>query len=129
MIDTDTRRFIERLEACTLPTLDHEGHVRTAWFLSVQHPLSRVLELLPPLLRRYAASKGHPEIYHETVTFAFACLIHERVALGRRRSWTEFKADHPDLLDSALLERYYDADVLTSADARRSFVFPAASDR
>ena len=128
-VDDETRDFVAALDACTLPVLDHVGHVRAAWSCSMQWPLPRVLEELPAKLKRYAASKGQPGIYHETVTYAFACLIHERVVRAGDHTWPEFLRENRDLLDSRLLTRYYDESVLDSEAARHHFVFPAPTTR
>lgn len=126
-VDAETEAFVASVLDRTLPTLGHEGHVRTAWYHSMRYSLPHVLEALPGVLFRFAAIKGHPEIYHETITYAFACVIHERATRAGDHTWAEFKASNPDLFERGFLSRYYDDDVLASAEARRIFVFPAAA--
>lgn len=123
-IDADTRRLVAALEDGTLPELNHADHVRVAWAYLKSCELAGALATLPSVLRRYAASKGLPEAYHETITFAFTFLIHERVARSPEASWEEFAAAYPELLESSLLERYYDAELLGSDRARQVFLLP-----
>ena len=124
MTDAATADLVARFEACTLETLTHEDHVRVAYHDLARAPLPEVLATLPGKLRRYAASKGAPGCYHETITVAFICLIHERMATPPE-PWPAFAARHPDLLDRDLLRRYYPPGVLASERARGRFLFPA----
>jgi hypothetical protein len=124
-VDAETQRLFDSFERCTLPVLNHEHHVRIAWYLSTRADLATVLRELPILLRAYAGSKGQAQHYHETITFAFICLVHERVARREASSWSDFASANEDLLDHSLLDRYYEKDVLESALARRVFVLPA----
>lgn len=119
-----TKRMIEQLEACTLSTLTHEDHVRVAWYYLSQAPLPKVLHRLPVVLKKFAKSKGAPEIYHETITYAFTCAIAERLAMTETDTWGQFKIENADLLQSDFLKRYYDKKVLDSAHARKCFVLP-----
>ena len=123
-IDDATRRMVGQLEKTTLESLSHEDHVRAAWYYLVEHGLLGTLERLPGVLRRFAASKGAADHYHETITFAYTCLIHERLSRSRARTWPEFAAENPDLLEREFLGRYYDAETLKGTFARRVFVLP-----
>ncbi len=124
-VDVRTQEIVAAFEACTLPELNHEDHVRVTWSYCRQDELANVLSTLPDRLRRYAASKGVPDYYHETITFAFTCLIHERTSRGRSDTWTAFREANPDLFRSSFLEHYYPREVLDSDRARRVFLFPA----
>lgn len=123
--DPETRRLVEAFEDCTLPGLDHESHVRVAWHYLTRGPLSAVLQTLPRRLKCFAESKGATDKYHETMTYAFTCLIHERLTQSPSCGWQGFKDRHPDLMNNSMLRRYYATDVLDSAAARSVFVFPA----
>ena len=125
--DTQTRELVCSFEKCTLPDLRHEDHVRVAWYYLQDQPLAVVLGHLPGKLQRFALSKGAPTKYHETVTFAFTCIVAERVSRHANDSWEAFSAANEDLFDSSLLDRYYSREVLKSSAARRSFVFPRAT--
>ena len=42
-------------------------------------------------LKRFAAANGKPNLYHETITWAYVFLIHERMQRdAREQSWPEF---------------------------------------
>lgn len=122
--DPESRELLRRLGDCSLPQLSHENHVRTAWCLLRESGLIGALARYPELLRTFATSKGAPQIYHETITFAFVCLIHERMAAAPGRPWRDFAAAHPELFEKDFLGRYYPADLLASERARRTFVWP-----
>lgn len=126
-VDAKTLEIVAAFEQCTLTELDHEAHVRVAWYYSTCSPLPRVLEKLSHGLRRYAASKGHAEKYHETITFAFACVVHQRTVESLARTWEAFATTHRDLFTRSFLERYYSPETLASSRARRTFVLPESS--
>ncbi len=127
--DFETAALFSALERCTLESLSHDDHVRVAWYLLTRSDLAATLAVLPGILQRYASSKGHPEYYHETITFAFTCLIHERIGSTDNRGWNAFAAANPDLFDRDLLNRYYPQELLRSDRARRTFVFPPTPSR
>ena len=125
----DDREFIERFEDCTLPEdrFHHLDHVRLAWlYLSRMSPV-QALERYITGLKRFAAAAGKPDRYHETITWAYLFLIHERMErAGRPRLWEEFIAANPDLRawDGGVLRRYYRKETLDSGLARRIYVLP-----
>jgi hypothetical protein len=82
-------------------------------------------------LQRFAAASGRPNLYHETITWAYLFLIRERMARsfqgsGRRPNWEEFAADNPDLLswEDHVLKNYYADETLASELARGTFILP-----
>jgi hypothetical protein len=123
----DDRAFVAQFEACTLPPreFDHRNHVRLAWLYLNEAPLLEALARFRTSLQRYAGSLGASAKYHETITFAFLFLIHERMQCDARATFDAFAAAHPDLFEPILL-RYYRAETLASDLARRSFVLPDA---
>lgn len=121
--------FMQRFEDCTLSTdhFHHAGHVRMAWLYLQRFPLIEALSRFRDNLQRFAASLGKSHIYHETLTFAFVFLIHERIQRdGASQSWEEFASSNVDLLNwkESILKKYYSEDALKSDFARRVFVFP-----
>jgi hypothetical protein len=79
----------------------------------------------------FAAANGKPNLYHETITWAFLFLIRERMAryserTGTQPSWSEFARANPDLLSwkDSVLKLYYSDEMLSSELARKTFVFP-----
>ena len=124
---TDTE-FIRSFEEGTLPNSDfhHRDHVRLAWLYLEKYPALEALARFTDGLKRFAAAHGHPGLYHETITWAYLFLIHERKAGPRDETWEEFAARNPDLLgwNPSILDRYYDRETLFSERARQVFVMP-----
>lgn len=123
--------FVASFENLTLPddAFRHADHVRLAWIYLSRMPLLDAIRVYRDGLRRFAAANGAPERYHETVTWAFIILIHERMFRGPTPSWPEFAAANADLLrwrDGALFARYGPG-ILESDVAREIFVLPGPS--
>ncbi len=125
MTDAD---FVRSFEDGTLPNaaFHHRDHVRLAWLYLRRHPPIEALTRFADSLKRFATANGHPGLYHETITWAFLLLIHERMARGEATTWEEFAARNPDLLvwKPSILDRYYAPETLGSELARRVFVMP-----
>ena len=75
-------------------------------------------------LRRLCARAGRPEKFHQTITLAFLALIPERLTAEVPADFSAFAAANPDLLDPAVLSRWYSPQRLASAAARRAFLLP-----
>ena len=120
--------FLRAFADGTLPedSFHHCDHVRLVWLLLERHPVLETLGRVTDNLARYAAAKGKPERYHQTITWAFVFLIAARRAQRPGASWQEFAADHPDLLSwqPSVLDRYYSPEILASDLARQSFLLP-----
>ena len=71
-----------------------------------------------------AGRAGNPGAYHETITLAFLAVINERRAAGDFSDYEAFAAANPDLLDKAVLTRWYGPQKLGGQTARRMFVLP-----
>jgi hypothetical protein len=121
--------FIARFEDCTLPnsSFHHRDHVRLVWLYLHRAPPLEALTRFVTGLKRFAHANGHDGLYHETITWAYLFLVHQRIALGPEgETWEEFAARHPDLLTwrPSILAAYYREDTLGSELARRVFVLP-----
>jgi len=121
--------WMEAFERCTLPigTFHHAEHVKMA-FLYVQKfaPLEAIGRFSSDLTR-FATTHGKPNLYNETITWAFLLLIRERLARGKSsQTWSEFAASNKDLLrrDDNILKKYYHPETLTSGLAKSVFLFP-----
>lgn len=126
-VDPTTRSLIEALEACQLNEFHHREHVRVAWGMLREGGVSATLERYPAAIRRFAHHVGAAGLYHETVTWAFLFLVHERMAdLPPRHTWPEFASVSQDLLldHRATMLRHYTAERLDSELARRTFLLP-----
>lgn len=119
----DDLELITAFENCTLPPAEfsHRNHVRVAWICLREHSLLDALARFVASLKRYATSLGASAKYHETITFAFVFLIHERMQRTPCATFAEFADANPDLFGN-VLERYYSKETLASELARQSFV-------
>lgn len=107
----------------------HREHVRLAFALLAKHgDFAEAAVAFRRMLRAFAAHHGVAERYHETLTWAYLAVVHERMAMGDHASSHAFLAANPDLLDhKTALARYYDVGEITrSSLARRVFVLPVA---
>jgi hypothetical protein len=107
----------------------HADHVRMAFLYLCRYPALEALQRFSASLMNLAAAKGKPELYNETITWAFVLLIRERmVRAGGPQTWTEFAARNPDLLTwkNNALKKYYRDETLASNLARSTFLFPDA---
>ena len=95
-----------------------------------EHPLSSgqraTLRLLAGLMIPASARHGVPGLFHVTVTEAWMRVVEGAMAddtddAGAFDNWV---AAHPDLLDGALLHRYFSDDLIRSDAARSSWVEP-----
>jgi hypothetical protein len=121
--------FIARFEDCTLPNAEfhHRDHVRLAWLYLRREPVLGALTRFTEGLKRFAHANGHDGLYHETITWAYLFLVHQRIATGPAdESFESFTARNPDLLTwrPSILAGYYRDETLASELARKLFVFP-----
>jgi hypothetical protein len=125
------RNFVDAFEACAIPSGDfhHADHVRLAWIYLRERPLLEAIERFTTSLRRFAAHHGVPGLYHETITWSYLLLIHERMQRDdSAKDWDSFRDANRDLFDRrpSVLDRYYAPGTLKSDLARRTFVLPDA---
>lgn len=116
--------YIAAFEALEVEDFHHADHIRLAWSYLRAVPLLGAIERFSTSLKRFATHHGKPELYHETITWAFLLLIHER--MNGEGSFDEFRERNPDLFQwkPSVLESYYRAETLGSDRARRTFVMP-----
>ena len=122
-------QFMTRFENCTLAaeSFDHTAHVRMAYLYLCRYSMLEALERFSSALARFAAAKGKPGRYHETVTWAFLFLIRERLSCaGKAQTWEEFAENNPDLMswEKNILKKYYRDDTLASDLAKKIFLLP-----
>ena len=121
--------FIGGFEDGTLAneSFHHADHVRMAFLYLSRYPALEALRRFSNSLIAFAAAKGRPELYNETITWAFLLLIRERMArAGAQQSWAQFAASNPDLLNwrESILSTYYRTETLSSPLAKSTFLFP-----
>jgi hypothetical protein len=121
--------WMEAFESCTLPndSFHHADHVRMAFLYLQKYAPLEALARFSSALARFATAHGKPNLYHETITWAFLLLIRERIARSNSpQTWVEFSETNADLLrwDDSVLKKYYRPETLTSALAKSVFLFP-----
>ena len=104
----------------------HVDHVRVAFEILERHDFPEAVAAYAAGLKSIAGRAGNPGAYHETITVAFLSLIAERRAAGAYGDFGAFIERNADLLDKAILARWYTPERLQSETARRTFVLPAA---
>jgi len=120
------RQLLEQFESGTLEPFHHADHVHVAFAYLNKYPAAEALARFSSGLKHFAALHGKPNLYHETITWAYLCLIRQRMADRGPDTWEAFAEANPDLLlwKDGILHRYYRQGTLESARARRMFVFP-----
>lgn len=128
-----TRRDAEIVQAFEEGTLNpahfrHRQHLLVAWTYLSTLPFGEAAMRFASQLRRFAESHGAGAKYHETVTWAYAALLHERMhSSAAPTDFDGFLAQNPDLVTHpGALADYYDRETLGSELARRVFVLPRA---
>jgi hypothetical protein len=120
--DIDLARALERGE---IPNagFPHLSHLRVAWvYLHESATVDEAAARIASTLRRFAASAGKSEKYHQTITvFWMRALAAARSAMSAA-TLDEVLRAHPRLLDKDLA--YYSTERLFSEAARRSWVDP-----
>jgi len=120
--------FAEAFERCEIAgdSFHHRDHVRLAWVYLRQMTLLDALKRFTESLKRFAVHNGVPNLYHETITWAYLLLIHERMERNPVDDFETFETANPDLFawKPSILDRYYDRETLDSELARRTFLMP-----
>jgi hypothetical protein len=121
--------WMDAFERCTLPNdaFHHAEHLKMAFLYLREFPPLEALRRFSVNLTRFAAASGKPNLYNETITWAFLLLIRERNARANSpQTWAEFSVANADLLrwDDNILKKYYRPETLSSELAKRVFLFP-----
>jgi hypothetical protein len=129
-------QFVAAFENCTLRNEEfhHADHVRMGFLYMSRFPGLDGIRRFSLALANFAVANGKPNLYHETITWAFLLLIQERIARslhysGKLPSWDQFGADNKDLLKGKenVLKKYYRDETLQSDLARKTFILPDRS--
>jgi len=125
----DDDELVARFEGRTLAPDDyrHREHLRIAFAMLRGADLGEAAVRFRRAMRGYVAAVGATAKYHETLTWAYLVLVHERMQGAADADSRGFLARHPDLLDhrAGALARHYDVAAITASPvARRIFVLP-----
>jgi len=121
-------QFLTAFESATLPAgeFHHRDHLRMAWLYVRRDGRERGVEAAANSLRRFAAAKGVPQLYHETLTHFWVRLM-GHVAAATPDHIQDFEAclaHYHWLADKSLPYRHYRRETLDSAEARRAWAEP-----
>ncbi|MGW1766941.1 hypothetical protein ACWCQL_23090 [Streptomyces sp. NPDC002073] len=130
-----TTTFEELLAGVTADAgrFGHREHVRLTWLAVRRLGMPAAVDFVGEGIRRTAAGAGAPGKFHVTMTRAWVELVAHHVLLDREAGFSdyaafddsaEFAERHPELLDRALLTRFYRADTLAGEAARTGWVEP-----
>jgi hypothetical protein len=120
---------MEAFEKGGLPsgTFHHAEHVKMAFLYLKKFAPLEALRRFSSGLAQFATTHGKPDLYNETITWAFFLLIRERIARANpSQTWAEFSASNGDLLcrTDNVLKKYYRPETLASPLAKSVFLFP-----
>jgi hypothetical protein len=125
---TENQSLIAEFEQGRAPgAFHHTDHVRVAFAYVSELPLLEAIAKFSAALKRFATAKNKPNLYHQTITWAYLLLINERIARsGGRLSWEQFAACNKELLvwKGGVLTALYEQETLDSDLARQTFVLP-----
>lgn len=102
----------------------HSEHVRMSFEMLSVYDFPESVLRYSRALQRMTARAGMSHRFNQTITVAFLGLVAERMQTAGHVDFAAFAAAHPDLLDSSILMRWYSAERLSSAPARRVFLLP-----
>ncbi len=130
-VSDDDLAFVCAFERCEIANgaFHHQDHVRLGWICLRQAPLAEAAGRFIRMLKAFAEHHGARRLYHDTITWAYLLLIHDRLAeMPEAHTWREFAEGNPDLLEyrPSILSRYYRQETLASDRARAGFVMPDA---
>jgi hypothetical protein len=103
----------------------HFHHLRVAWtYLSETDSIKDAITRMSATLRKFAASAGVPEKYHETITAFWMRLLSTLRDADEERSLQDWVTLNPQLLEKNFLFTYYSSKRLFSETARRLWIEP-----
>ena len=122
-------QLLDDFEHCRIPagSFRHREHLEVAWLYRSRHELLVALNTFVEGIKRLANFYGATGKYHETITWAYLFVVHERMQrAGVEQTWRDFEANNPDLFawPSPVLARYYRDETLQSDIARSIFLLP-----
>jgi hypothetical protein len=124
MTDIELARALERGQIAN-ENFHHLSHLHVAWaYLSESLDVEEASAKMRGTLRKFAASAGHAEKYHETITLFWVRLLSVLRAANTSRSLEAIVQANPHLLEKNFPLEYYSRETLFSDRARTSWVEP-----
>ena len=124
MTDVELTRALERGEIAN-EKFRHASHLHVAWvYLSESKSTDEAADKMRQTLRRFAASAGKLEKYHETITLFWVHLLAQARIAKAGQTLEQIVQATPRLLEKNFPFAYYSAERLFSDKARGSWVEP-----
>ncbi|MBV8523159.1 MAG: flavin reductase [Acetobacteraceae bacterium] len=102
----------------------HQAHIRMAWLYVRRLGSEAAIHRVAAGIQQLAKAHGTETVYHDTMTRAWVYIVADAIAKSPSASFTEFVAQNPQLLEKQLLLEYYSPAVLSSSQARATWVAP-----
>jgi hypothetical protein len=119
--------FLQAFMSCTLPNdqFHHRDHLRLVWLLVRRLGLEAASDAVTDGIRRFGASQGHTDKYHETMTqFWIRVVEHARQSRPEIDDFDRFLAAFPQLTDKHLPLRHWEHATMFSPVARSTWIEP-----
>lgn len=124
MTDTELTRALERGEIAN-EHFHHLSHLHVAWvYLSESSSVGEAAAKMRNTLRKFAASAGKSDKYHETITLFWVQLLDRIRTANIGSSLEEIVQATPRLLEKNFPLEYYSRESLFNDQARTSWVEP-----
>ena len=122
----EAKTYIDSFEkgAIQAEAFNHRAHIKLAWSYIQVQPLHQAIGSVSGGLKTFAAKVGQPQKYHETITWAFMLLVHERHRQNPADDWAGFAAKNQDLFQSNALQQLYHQQTLANPAAKQTFHLP-----
>ena len=123
MNDVEMTRALERGEIAS-ESFRHTSHLHVAWvYLSETRSVEQASAKMRETLRRFTASVGKPEKYHETITLFWVRLL-ARARSESGGTLEKLVETNPQLLEKNFPLVYYSRERLFSEKARTTWLDP-----
>lgn len=124
MSDVELTRALERGEIAN-ENFHHASHLHVAWvYLSESSSVNDAADQMRSTLRKFAASAGKVEKYHETITLFWIRLLAWLRAVASGKTLEEIVESNPQLLEKNFPLAYYSRERLFSDKARTMWLEP-----
>lgn len=123
----DDLNFVQAVESLAWPAehFHHREHIRLAWFYVSRLAPEIASRRMCATIRAFADRHGAAGKFHVTITLAWMRLVGVAFrGAPERVIFDEFAAAQPKLLDARLLANYFSPELLSSEQARVSWVEP-----
>jgi hypothetical protein len=102
----------------------HREHLELAWTYLNAYPIEEAEGVMIAAIQHVARRHNAEQKYHETITRAWLAFVAVHRQRWGAKSFEEFIARNPELLDGKLVEHFYSRELIFSDCARVAWVDP-----